>query len=114
MINWNRLPLGIFGFIGSFVPTIIKMFNNLSNIAFVVRWEWLVVICLYGFIGGLAAVIYPYKNRPTAWRALLLGSGFPALIGAASAIGKGDAPGTGLGSGDTAAAWSPLDFITLF
>lgn len=113
MIQIQRIPLGLFGFVGSFAPSIVKMFNQLANIAFVFRWEWMVVILLYGLLGALVAVIYPYRGKPTAWRALLLGCSFPALIGAAAAVASPSGPGTSLG-GSEVNHWSSWDFITLF
>jgi hypothetical protein len=114
MILFNRLPLGILGIIGSFAPSIIKMFNDLPNIAFVLQWEWLVVVILYGLLGGLIAVIYPYRGHATAWKALLLGSGFPALIGAAAAATRAVGLGTSLGGPGSDAPWQGLDYIALF
>lgn len=113
MIQFQRLHLGLFGFAGSFAPSIIKMFNQLSNIAFVFRWEWIAVVLLYGLLGALVAVIYPYRGRPSAWRALLLGCSFPAIIGAAAAFASPGGPGSSLG-GTGVDQWSSWDFITLF
>lgn len=113
MLQYQRLHLGLFGFIGSFAPSIVKMYNQISNIAFVFKWEWLVVILLYGLLGALVAIIYPYRGRPSSWRALLLGCAFPAIIGAAAALGSPAGPGSSLGGTDVD-QWTGWDFITLF
>lgn len=114
MIVRERVPFGAFGLVGSFVPSIIKMFNDLPNIAFVLRWEWAVVIALYGFVGALIAIIYPYRGRPTAWRALLIGCTFPALVGVASAIGRARDAGPGLGTNDPNVQWTFLDYLAIY
>jgi len=113
MIKGDRLPLGIFGLVGSFAPTIVKMFNDLPNIAFVFKWELAAVVVLYGLLGGLISITYPYRGKPTPWKALLLGCGFPAIIGTATASLRPPHLGPNLGEG-TDASWSIWDFISLF
>jgi len=109
----SKWGLSAFGFVGSFAPSIVKMFNQLPNIAFAFKWEWLVVILLYGLLGSLIALIYPYRGRPSAWRALLLGCSFPTLIGTAANVFGPKGIGGHLG-GNAVESWSPWDFITLF
>jgi hypothetical protein len=89
------------------------MFNQLPNLAFVFRWEWFAVVLLYGFLGSLVAIIYPYRGRPSPWRALLLGCSFPALIGAGASLVSSGGAGGHLG-GDEILRWTPWDFVTLF
>src|SRR4051794_30725873 len=93
----TRVKLATFGFIGSFAPSIVKMFNQLPNIAFVFEWPWAVVILLYGLLGALIAAIYPYRRIPSAWAALLLGCSFPTIIGAGASIARPGGPGSPLG-----------------
>jgi hypothetical protein len=114
MIDRHRLPLGLFGFVGSFAPSIIKMFNDLPNIAFVFKWEWGVVIVLYGLLGALVAVTYPYKKRPTAWGALLLGCSFPTALGVAASFFRGPRFGAPLGGPAEETQWDLWDFLALF
>lgn len=110
----KNLQLGIFGIVGSFAPSIIKMFNDLPNLAFLFRWEWIVVITLYGLLGGIIAAIYPYKPAASAWKALLVGCSFPSIIGAAASLARVVGPGASLGPPSEQTAWSPIDFIALF
>jgi hypothetical protein len=114
MVSPTRIPLGLFGIVGSFAPSIIKMFNDLPNIAFVFKWEWAVVIALYGFLGGVVSVIFPYRGRPTPWKALLLGGSFPAIIGTAAAWMRPRGPGSSLGGEGAGIPWTALDFVSLF
>jgi hypothetical protein len=110
----KKLQTGIFGLIGSFAPSIIKMFNDLPNLAFLFSWQWAVVVGLYGFLGRLISVIYPYRGEPSAWKALLVGCSFPALIGAAAALARAGGAGSSLGIPDAQTSWSALDFLALF
>ena len=109
----NRIYLGLFGIVGSFAPSIIKMFNDLPNVAFLLTWQWAVVVCLYGLLGAVIAIVYPYRGSATAWKALLLGCGFPALLGAAAGFARAVGPGSSLG-GAADRTWSGLDFLALF
>jgi hypothetical protein len=113
MITRSRIPLGAFGLIGSFAPSVIKMFNDLPNVAFLFKWQWVVVVLLYGFLGGLIAIIYPYRRKPTAWKALLIGCAFPALIGSAAGFVRAAGLGPGLGTGPEV-PWTFWDYIALF
>lgn len=106
--------MGCLGLIGSFAPTIVNMYNNLPNIAFVLKWEWGIVILLYGFLGGLMAAIYPYRDKPSAWQALLIGCGFPAIVGSAASILKLAQVGTSLGTSSAEASRSLLDILAMF
>src|SRR5262245_2663316 len=114
MTTGERLQTGIFGIIGSFAPSIIKMFNDLPNLAFLLSWQWAVVVTLYGRLGGLVATIYPYRGPVTAWKALLIGCSFPSLIGAAAALARAAGPGSSLGGPTAPAGWTVLDFLALF
>jgi hypothetical protein len=110
----ERLRAGIFGVIGSFAPSIIKMFNDLPNLAFLLNWQWAVVVSLYGLLGGLIAIIYPYRGAVTAWKALLIGCSFPSLVGTAAALARAAGPGSSLGGPTAQTGWTGLDFLALF
>jgi hypothetical protein len=110
----SRLKLGIFGVVGSFAPSIIKMFNDLPNLAFLLSWQWAVVVCLYGLLGGLISGIFPYRGPATPWKALLIGCGFPSIIGTAAALAKAAGAGSSLGGPTTQSGWTGLDFLALF
>jgi hypothetical protein len=114
MIKTDRLILGPFGFVGSLAPSIVKMFNDLPNIAFVFKWEWAVVILLYGLLGALIAITYPYKKRPTAWGALLLGCGLPTIVGSAASYFRPARFGGPLGGPGEELHWNVWDFFSLF
>ncbi|MET4072075.1 hypothetical protein ABID58_006902 [Bradyrhizobium sp. S3.2.6] len=114
MTTSGRLQSGLFGIVGSFAPSIIKMFNDLPNLAFLLSWQWAVVVTLYGLLGGLIAVIYPYRGPVTAWKALLIGVSFPSLIGTAAALARAAGPGTSLGGPTPQTGWTGLDFLALF
>ncbi|WP_237478670.1 hypothetical protein [Lichenibacterium dinghuense] len=90
------------------------MYNELPNVAFVFRWEWAVVVLLYGLLGALVAAIYPYRGTPTMWLALLLGCSFPTVLGAAASLMKAGGPGASLGAGNAAMHWDLLGFLSLF
>jgi hypothetical protein len=64
----------------------------------------------YGILGGIVAVIFPYRGRPTEGKALLLGCGFPATAAFMRPTGAGHP----LGEADVQAPWTAWDFVALF
>ena len=87
----KKLRLGVYGALGAFAPDILILHSKVWTMpAFTFSlWQYSVATALYVSLGSFVATIFPYRQKPSNWKAFCVGVALPTVISGIASLFRG-------------------------